>query len=291
MDINQVKALLQRYRAGKCSLPEKQLVEQWYNQLIKTGEWQWGQGEKDEMEQMIKTRLLQRINQTETPRVPRIHLLRRAQWWAAASIILLLSTGTYFLVFNKSEKSTEIVKKVLPNDVKAPETNRASITLANGQKVYLDSAVNGTLAMQGNVKLIKLANGQIAYQTTSGETIIEIKHNTLENPRGSKVIDMTLTDGSKVWLNAGSSLTYPVAFAGKERKVSITGEAYFEVAHNTAMPFKVSKDEMEVTVLGTHFNVNTYEDDTMARLAGGEIRSSRFCSRIVFSCDTDFAVW
>ena len=146
--------------------------------------------------------------------------------------------------------------------MKAPETNKAMITLANGQKVYLDSAVNGTLAMQGNVKLVKLANGQIAYQTASGETINEIKYNTLTNPRGSKVIDMTLADGSQVWLNAGSSVTYPVAFVGNERRVAITGEAYFEVAHNTAMPFKVSKGEMEVTVLGTHFNVNAYDDES-----------------------------
>ena len=98
MDINQAKALLQRYRAGDCTLPEKQLVEQWYNQLIETGEWHWGEGEKVDLEQIMEARLLQRINHTGTPRVHRIHLFRRARWWAAASIILLLGAGD-FLVF------------------------------------------------------------------------------------------------------------------------------------------------------------------------------------------------
>jgi transmembrane sensor len=269
MDINQAKALLQRYRAGECTLPEQQLVELWYNQLIETGEWNWDEGEKEVLEQMMEARLLQHINNTGKPHIHRIHSFRRSWWWAAASIILLLGAGGYFLFFNKTGQKTEIVKTALPNDVKAPETNRAMITLGNGQKVYLDSAVNGTLAMQGNVKVIKLANGQIAYQAASGKNITEIKYNTLTNPRGSKVIDMTLADGSQVWLNAGSAITYPVAFIGNERKVAITGEVYFEVAPSllekagseVKRPFIVSNGKMEITVLGTHFNVNAYDDE------------------------------
>lgn len=195
----------------------------------------------------------------------------------AASITIVLALGSYFLFFNKSSKQDEIVKTEPAKDVKAPETNRAMITLADGRTVYLDSAMNGQLAVQGNIKLVKLANGQIAYQTASGEIIKELKYNTLNNPRGSKVIDMTLADGSRVWLNAGSSVTFPVAFIGNERKVSITGEAYFEVAHNTSMPFKVSKGEMEVTVLGTHFNVNAYDDenDIKVTLLEGSVKVNK----------------
>lgn len=179
----------------------------------------------------------------------------------AASIILALGLGSYFFFLNKDRSQGEEPMTVVPGDVKAPETNRAMITLANGQRVYLDSVGNGQLAVQGNVKLLKLANGQIAYQTAGGEIIKELQYNTLSNPRGSKVIDMTLADGSQVWLNAGSSITYPVAFVGDERKVAVNGEAYFEVAHNTAMPFKVVKGDVEVEVLGTHFNVNAYDDE------------------------------
>ena len=133
--------------------------------------------------------------------------------------------------------------------------------MANGQNVHLDSAGNGALAIQGNVKLIKLANGKIVYQHNSGEVSTKIEYNTLSNPRGSKVINMTLADGSKVWLNAGSSLTYPVSFIGNERKVLVTGEAYFEVAHDASRPFVVINGSMDVRVLGTHFNVNAFEDD------------------------------
>ena len=188
----------------------------------------------------------------------------RSLFWrryAAAAAVLLFLAGSYFLFLNKSIKKDDFVKAETGKDVKAPETSRAMITLANGQIVYLDSVANGQLAVQGNVKLVKLSNGQIAYQTETGQIIKELQYNTLSNPRGSKVIDMMLTDGSRVWLNAGSSVTYPIAFVGDERRVSITGEAYFEVTHNSTIPFKVSKGEMEVTVLGTHFNVNAYDDE------------------------------
>lgn len=181
----------------------------------------------------------------------------------AASIVLVVGLGGY-LVFSKTGKQSNIENTDISgfHDVKAPETNRATITMANGQKVYLDSVANGSLAQVGNIKLVKLADGQIAYQTTTGELLKEIEYNTLFNPRGSKVIDMTLADGSKVWLNAGSSITYPVVFIGDERKVEIDGEAYFEIAHNSEMPFKVTKGEMQVQVLGTHFNVNAYGDES-----------------------------
>jgi hypothetical protein len=149
----------------------------------------------------------------------------------------------------------------ISNDVKAPQSNKAMVTLANGQQVYLDSIKNGALATQGNVTLVKLSSGEIQYQSVSGELSGEMQYNTLFNPRGSKVINMVLTDGTEVWLNAGSSITYPVAFIEKERKVSVSGEVYFEVAHHAAKPFVVAKDAMEVRVLGTHFNINAYEDE------------------------------
>ncbi len=181
--------------------------------------------------------------------------------YAAASIFLILLTSVFLLFKSKNNRSEHIVINKVHQDVKAPKINRAMITLANGQKIFLDSVGNGTLAMQGNVKLAKLANGQIAYQAEMEEAFGDVQLNTLENPRGSQVINITLADGSKVWLNAGSSITYPVAFIGKERNVSINGEAYFEIAHDRERPFRVGKGNMHVEVLGTHFNVNAYDDD------------------------------
>ncbi len=203
----------------------------------------------------------------------------RKWWWAAASIVC--PTGAYLLFINKPEKRQDIAAATVTDDIKPPITNRATVMLANGKTVYLDSAVNGTLAIQGNVQVVKLADGQIAYQGSA----TELAYNTLTNPRGSKVIDMALADGSHVWLNAGSSVTYPIAFIGNERKVSITGEAYFEIAHNAAKPFMVSKGEMQVQVLGTHFNVSAYDDEDAIRvtlLEGSvEVKSQKSKVRIV----------
>jgi ferric-dicitrate binding protein FerR (iron transport regulator) len=150
------------------------------------------------------------------------------------------------------------------------------ITLADGSTIYLDSVGGGTLAVQNDVQVMKTAEGKVVYTgATTGNG--EIVYNTLFNPRGSKVIDMQLSDGSHVWLNAGSSIRYPVAFIGKERVVEINGEAYFEVARlersnaknakqaqrtqSENMPFIVKKGDVSVTVLGTHFNVNAYDDE------------------------------
>lgn len=182
---------------------------------------------------------------------------------AAAAIVIAIGAGVYYTVIHKSKKPTGVVKNPEQvDDIKSPQTNRATITMADGKTVYLDSAINGTLAVQDNMQLIRLEDGQIAYRGSAKELI----YNTLTNPRGSKVINMTLSDGSQVWLNSGSSVTYPVAFIGKERNVSITGEAYFEIAHDKSKPFNVSKGNLQVQVLGTRFNINTYEDESDARI-------------------------
>lgn len=281
MDLDQVKVLLQRYQAGECTLPEKQLVEQWYNQLIETGEWNWSEAEKLDLEKIMENQLLQQINHPAKPQA-RTNFFHITGWWAAAAVILLLGAGT-FLLFNKVDKPVKVAKTVLAKDINAPESNRALITLASGQKLYLDSALNGALVMQGNVKLIKQPNGEIVYQAPGKITAGAMEYNTLVNPQGSKVINLTLADGTKLWLNAGSSLTYPVAFVGNERKVAITGEAYFEVAHNSAIPFKVMKGEMEVTVLGTHFNISAYNDEDIisTTLIEGSVKVSKGKMNIV----------
>ena len=177
----------------------------------------------------------------------------------AASILFAVVLTGYLVLFRKDTKQVEVVKVTQPIDVKSPEKNRAMITLATGQQVHLDSAVNGTLLEQAGVQIMKLADGKIVYVGSTAEII----NNTLSNPRGSKVIDMTMADGSRVWLNSGSSVTYPVAFVGEERKISITGEAYFEVMQDKKHPFKVDiNGKGEVEVLGTHFNINAYDDES-----------------------------
>jgi ferric-dicitrate binding protein FerR (iron transport regulator) len=208
---------------------------------------------------------------------PKVVPMRRARvrWVAAASIIVMLGVGGYLVFFRSSfDSAQDDGRKVATmHDVAAPKETRAVITLADGTKVYLDSVNNGTIAQQNDVNVVKSENGAISYQPLAASKG-EVVYNTLFNPRGSKVIDMTLSDGSHVWLNAGSSVKYPVAFIGTERKVEITGEAYFEVAHDASKPFIVSKGETSVTVLGTHFNVNAYDDEESLKvtLLEGSVR-------------------
>lgn len=202
-----------------------------------------------------------------------------ARWRIAAAIVvvLLLSVAGY-MILNQNKKPAEIATTTpaLKNDIAAPASSKARITLSDGTTVSLDSVNAGTLALQGNMKVVKNANGEIAYQSADNGQSSVVQYNTLFNPRGSKAITLTLSDGSQVWLNAESSLRYPTSFTGNERKVEITGEAYFEVARNEAMPFKVANRKAEIAVLGTHFNVNAYDDekDLKVTLLEGSVKVS-----------------
>jgi transmembrane sensor len=208
------------------------------------------------------------------------------RWMAAAAAIIALGLGAWYFIQTQKEKPKTDLVVHEAGDVKAPATNRAMITLSNGRNVYLDSAANGTLASQGNINLVKTGNGVITYSPTAGGASssstgkAELRYNTLSNPRGSQPITLTLSDGTQVWLNAESSLKYPVAFIGNERKVEITGEAYFEIAHNALKPFRVLLPSLGgvggglVEVLGTHFNINAYANESSFKttLLEGSVR-------------------
>lgn len=193
--------------------------------------------------------------------------------WAVAALILLIAGKTilYFLPANpKTNKPLASGTKVPAAHDLPPGRNTAVLTLADGHTITLDSAANGGLAQQGNTKVIKL-NGQIAYTNTGGSGPAGgasagdvILFNTISTARGNQY-QLILSDGSKVWLNAASSLRFPTSFKGKERKVEVTGEAYFEIAKNPAMPFKVAVNGGEIDVLGTHFNVNAYNDESSVK--------------------------
>jgi ferric-dicitrate binding protein FerR (iron transport regulator) len=212
---------------------------------------------------------------TEIPLEVRMSALRRImiRWSAAAAVIALLGIGAWWLTLSR-RTATPIAQTIKPADIAAPATNRAMITLGNGQQVYLDSAASGALAQQGNAQVVKEANGQVAYKVEN-ITNKELLFNTLTNPRGSQVVTLTLSDGTKVWLNAESSIRYPAVFVGSDRTVEMTGEAYFEVAKNASQPFKVMiKDREEIDVLGTSFNINAYGDEPALKttLLEGSVR-------------------
>jgi ferric-dicitrate binding protein FerR (iron transport regulator) len=193
---------------------------------------------------------------------------------AAAAIIVVVFSIVYFYSNHNPQKQiakTETQQQRFKNDV-APGGNKAVLTLANGSQIILDSAANGTLTQQGNTKIIKLDSGQLSYNTSDVKST-EVLYNTISTPRGGQY-QIVLSDGSKVWLNAASSLRFPAFFTGKERDVELTGEAYFEVTKNTAMPFTVTVNDLHVQVLGTHFNINAYNDETSVKttLLKGSVR-------------------
>lgn len=206
--------------------------------------------------------------------IPAIRLLKAGWKWAAA--VLLLAAGTYYYILMKvpGESPVAVSAVVQPSDVEPPQSTQAFITLSGGQKIPLKGINGHNLTEQDGTKIVKADNGEITYQTGGNATTDSgTVYNTLWNPRGSRVVKMRFSDGSLVWLNAGTSVTYPVRFSGKERRVSLEGEAYFEVAHNSAMPFVVNNGTTGITVLGTRFNVKAYDDEeTRITLLEGSVQ-------------------
>lgn len=220
---------------------------------------------------------------TTTP-VHRIRLLKTNWLKYAAAILIIFGIGAYLWNLNRSPQKDQVATTIpvpAQNDVSAPSVSRATLTLASGQRIFVDSAANGTLAVQGNVNIQKMDDGRIVYKGRDNGA--EIQYNTLVVPRGSQIASIVLSDGSIVFLNAASSLRYPVSFNGNERRVEIQGEAYFEVTKDPKKKFIVSSGGITTEVLGTHFNVNTYPDESTMKvtLLEGSVKVSGGLSKLV----------
>ena len=193
--------------------------------------------------------------------------IRRA---AAVVMIIVLCVGTWWAF---RPRSAAVVQPAGVNDVGAPSRCYATLTLADGRQLALDESASGVLAIQGGARIVKGSDGQVIYRVDA-QGSGELLYNTLDNPRGSTVIDVTLSDGTRVWLNAGASLRCPAVFPSDDRTVEIRGEAYFEVAGDADRPFRVKKGNVTVNVLGTSFNIRAYNDEPLLRvtLVGGKVR-------------------
>lgn len=189
-----------------------------------------------------------------------VRFLRR--WQVAAAIAVLLGGAALWLLLNSPGHQDKVIYASTSQSKKdsiQPGGNKAILILANGTAIGLDSAGNGILARQGNTKIVKTGIGQLAYNAARNGPE-KILYNTIVTPRGGRY-QVVLSDDTKVWLNAGSSLKFPTRFMGKERQVELRGEGYFEVATNETMPFTVRVNNMKVAVLGTKFNVMAYDDE------------------------------
>ena len=192
-------------------------------------------------------------------RITKVHLLRTIWFRSAAAVIILFGIGTYGWMHtqDKSPISAGSRSALVGSNI-PPGKSGAILTLSDGSRVVLDSLTNGVIAAQNGAQVI-LKKGLLAYDP-DGQRSKETVYNTMSTPKGRQ-FQLILPDGSKVWLNAASSIKYPTVFTGRERVVEMEGEAYFEIAKNPKVPFKVKANRTEVEVLGTGFNVNGYNNE------------------------------
>lgn len=248
-----IQLLAKKWQDGTITEQEKAEFNNWYNSFDDSDL----EYISDESPVLLKERMFKNIKIRENipghRKIIRLPYLRVA---IAASFLLFLLAGTYLLLNKSNDKLT--VKNVQKD--RPPGTNKAVLTLANGSKVSLNDATKGKLIQQTGITITKAVDGQIIYKVSDDLTSSKLTYNTIETPRGGQ-IKVILSDGTKVWLNAASSIKFPISFSGNERNVTLEGEAYFEVAHNAAKPFNVYASGTQIHVLGTHFDINAYKDE------------------------------
>ncbi len=271
MNHKRAEALLEKYLAGNCTPEEAAIVESWYLQVTENQEALPSEPDYASLGHSMWASIQERNQQPKKVKMP---------WgWAAAAVILLALGFGFYQYLHTPKSGVQNTGSLVQNDIK-PGGNKAFLTLANGTRIVLDDVQNGKIAEQEGVSITKTAKGELVY--TAKNTTAQLlggkpQFNTIETPKGGQY-QINLPDGTKVWLNAGSSLKYPTAFANTGREIQLTGEAYFEVAkktdHGQRVPFNVKTETQLVEVLGTHFNINSYdnEDNTKTTLVEGSVR-------------------
>jgi len=290
MEDKKIIALMEGYAAGNLSEEDAAAFFQWYSQAgLEEFRRIFSQcrlqpdslpGSPD-MPEDLRTRLEQSIQAYEVQEqediTHSIPLFRRFRLGWAAAVLLLTGVGAYYFMRTRSHSPVMIVNNhPLSNDA-APGTTKAVLTLADGRHITLDSAQFGELAVQGKTSVMH-KNGTISYIGSKDPiekiATTDVLYNTLTTGRGEQSPPLTLADGTRVWLNALSSIRFPVAFSGNIRQVEVTGEAFFDIAKDQEKPFHVTSKDMIVEVLGTQFNINCYPDepDSRTTLVEGRVK-------------------
>ena len=300
MPTDRIKFLIKRYFDDTISHAELSELSEWVtnysseDELAELLEQSWHQHHgNSKMPEDASRNILSSILKSSVSREPeesstRVIAIRRNVSWikrfaVAASILIIISVGYFMFRPTASTRAVVLNTKNTKTELIMPGGSKATLTLSGGNKIILDSAGIGLLTKQGGANVVKLSNGQLQY--LPGQTANqEIVYNTMSTPVGG-IYEVILPDGSKVWLNSSSSVTYPTSFSGNERRVKITGEAYFEVAHDKTKPFHVSVNEMDVEVLGTHFDINSYDNEPSIKttLLEGKVKVSKGGSEVLIT--------
>ncbi|TWI97537.1 FecR family protein [Mucilaginibacter frigoritolerans] len=274
MKEQELEELLYRYENNAVTEEERALIESWYLQHRESDLPEYTMEERLVDAEAVWTGLHQ---QNDNRKIVRL-LLRIA---AAASLLIICTFGGYRMLHNRLP-----VRQIAENTVNdvAPGGNKAILTLANGEKIYINDAKKGVITHQAGIKITKNKKGQIIYQAShtnnavgiSNDNTLVMAYNTLSTPRGGQS-SVTLSDGTVAYLDAGSSIKFPVLFSGNERRVAITGQVYFDVVHNAAKPFKVDVKGQTIEDIGTSFNINAYDDEPVIKttLLSGSIKISK----------------
>ncbi len=252
--------LAHKYLMGTPSKEEQQEFDHWFNT---TNEDPIAVPEVlAEDKEAHRLAILKKIRKELDAEAPRKMTLWRNIAAAAAVVFVVGLTALFYLKYQR--RAEPAATDLLASDI-APGKNAATLTLADGKKVVLSELKNGKLLAQAGVEIEKRADGQLIYKQKNSATTVKPDYNTLTTARGEQY-QVFLPDGSKVWLNAASSVKFPLSFGAlKERRVYLTGEAYFEVSKDKLRPFRVVSEQQVVTVYGTHFNINSYGDEAAVK--------------------------
>ncbi|QNL51751.1 DUF4974 domain-containing protein [Olivibacter sp. SDN3] len=271
MNRNDIENLLKRYSENKCSAREIQLLEEWADIRSRKTYWEWTDGEQRMTTgSRIKKQLKQMGYGGSGEKTKRIYRLKTIS--IAASILLVVSMLYYgYGTFIVDSDKTKLLQTGTLREAVLPGTKTATLTLSNGSRIKLAETTTGEIAQESGIRISKNEDGEIVYDTR-GVSPVKNKnqanvYNIVSTPRGGQY-KVILPDGTKVWLNAASSLRYPACFDITERRVQLLGEAYFEVngqhsgESQEKVPFIVSSEQQETLVTGTHFNINAYPDES-----------------------------
>ncbi len=275
MKTEQAKQLLTRYLAGNASAKEIHMVESFIEEELLANSWNISEEQKKIFGLKLKEGIDQQVlGNGKATKGLKVQSKFRKIWMvsaAAAAVIAVVTLACFYVVKIKNESWSNR----FANDV-APGGNNAVLTLSDGRKINLTDSKTGELASLNGISIKKAANGLLVLSVVNdASNVNQDQLNTIETPTGGQY-QVNLPDGSQVWLNAGSKLKFPTRFAGLHRTVELNGEAYFEVAKDKSHPFVVQNDKQDVEVLGTHFNINGYDNEPVIKttLLEGSVRVS-----------------